>query len=643
MRKLLFLGLLPVLVISVAIMGSMWSDTASATSGLADPNRVCGPGTGAAGLAAESESPTPVGFDCTYVSTLSSYSSTFPYSATNLTPDDCAVGDSCSITTQTCIVEPAAGCPGAGFAAGSTPIAPSVTGITSSAFNFATDAQIPNGANVGDLIVRITLQLGGPAFADCQTAGTTAAATLAGGQKDAAIGSAAGYPTYPYPNANGSTNDASLFGPWLTTPIASLGGGNVLLARPFNSAWPEDLDLERWAIEASFASMGNSLTLWSRSVILVNLDGSTATVIPGPNTGGPPNGNSGFDLGTNSIAGPAAAGGTVIPTVTAGDVPINILVWKVTAGPAIGQWISVSFTADSLNGPRPDLGIAFTGDYPGDTDPAASTITTCDPFTSLATSGLPNTPQGITDDPATAVNESTTSVNYRECLAAGTYPFKAIIDPDARAVTGIGATGSDPDDVGNRFDLSTCGAHPFIAHDVDATFSITSGIGLGGDKTTAAACAPLSPPCGVKVTDVKAHCKNETAAENVRCTVQVGGLPAGCTAQSSGHDKIFTPTTNTNELGDDVIVYGPTGPDYDPSALLLDITDTYAMGQTRNYDFKLKVVCSPNLASGVPAVILTFNGCADGGFIDPAHPCQDSDNHIDSSPAQITRFVKLHR
>jgi hypothetical protein len=140
-----------------------------------------------------------------------------------------------------------------------------------------------------------------------------------------------------------------------------------------------------------------------------------------------------------------------------------------------------------------------------------------------------------------------------------------------------------------------------IAHDVDAYLSVGKDIALGNS--------------GTKVSDVKAACKNETATEDVRCTVQVSGLPSGCTATSSGV---------------------PASPGF-----LLDDTSNYLMGQTKHFDFKLKTTCSPNLAKGVVA-ILKFTACADGGVIGP-NACVDSDLTPDKSPNVVVKSVKLHK
>ena len=138
------------------------------------------------------------------------------------------------------------------------------------------------------------------------------------------------------------------------------------------------------------------------------------------------------------------------------------------------------------------------------------------------------------------------------------------------------------------------------AHDVDAHLSTGGDIRLGNS--------------GTKVTDLKSNCKNEDPAELVRCTIQVSGVPAGCTVNG----------------------VGPAG------GFLLDSTSFYGIDQTKNFDFKLTTTCSPNLPVGVVAT-LTFTVCADGGFIDLANPCVDSDLIVDKSPNVVVRTNKLRR
>src|SRR5207244_5916439 len=112
---------------------------------------------------------------------------------------------------------------------------------------------------------------------------------------------------------------------------------------------------------------------------------------------------------------------------------------------------------------------------------------------------------------------------------------------------------------------------------------------------------------------------NETAAESVRCTVQLAAppaLPTGCTFQSSG--------------------LGSHG------AFLVDNTSSYAKGQTKKFDFKLTTTCAPTLVKGL-TFNLTLTVCAYGGFIDPANPCSDIDITPDPSPNTVTKTVKLHQ
>lgn len=124
---------------------------------------------------------------------------------------------------------------------------------------------------------------------------------------------------------------------------------------------------------------------------------------------------------------------------------------------------------------------------------------------------------------------------------------------------------------------------------------------------------------GTNVRGVKAHCRNKNLfTDNIRCTVQISGLPAGCTAQSSGHDKMFG-------TADDGIPQVSGG-------YLLDDTSSYPAaglpGSDMNFDFKVKTSCSP-VPSGA---IVMFQGCADHLADDPL--CVDN---LDPFPANNVR------
>ena len=73
----------------------------------------------------------------------------------------------------------------------------------------------------------------------------------------------------------------------------------------------------------------------------------------------------------------------------------------------------------------------------------------------------------------------------------------------------------------------------------------------------------------------------------------------------------------------------------------MDNLSSYAVNQTKHFDFKVTTTCTPNLAKGVVA-ILQFKMCADGGVIDP-DPCVDTDITPDASPNVVMKSVKLHR
>ena len=114
-----------------------------------------------------------------------------------------------------------------------------------------------------------------------------------------------------------------------------------------------------------------------------------------------------------------------------------------------------------------------------------------------------------------------------------------------------------------------------------------------------------------------ANCKNNDQAETVRCTVQVSGLPAACTAQAAG------------------------GPVLSGGGFLVSNTSAYGAKQTKTLDFKLTTTCSPNLPPGIVAT-LQLKACADGGFLDP-DTCVDTDIVPAKAPNLIVKPVKLHR
>jgi hypothetical protein len=148
-------------------------------------------------------------------------------------------------------------------------------------------------------------------------------------------------------------------------------------------------------------------------------------------------------------------------------------------------------------------------------------------------------------------------------------------------------------------------AVPSIPHDVDASLSVPVDIALGS--------------AGTRASSIKASCKNESAPEPVRCTVQVSNLPAGCKVTSSAGPVVLS-----------------------PGGFLVDNTSGYAMNETKSFNFTATTTCMPNLPKGAVFKV-TFMACADGGNIDPAHPCQDADLVPDKSPNVVVKTTKLHR
>jgi hypothetical protein len=98
----------------------------------------------------------------------------------------------------------------------------------------------------------------------------------------------------------------------------------------------------------------------------------------------------------------------------------------------------------------------------------------------------------------------------------------------------------------------------------------------------------------------------------VRCTVEVVGLPSGCTAQN---------------LETGVFASAPGG-------LILDNTSSYTPGQERKFDFRLRIACSP--APPQPQTSIALIARADHGADDGLGPDDE-----DVSPAN-NRVTRLH-
>ncbi|TMG04229.1 MAG: hypothetical protein E6I03_01645, partial [Chloroflexi bacterium] len=149
-------------------------------------------------------------------------------------------------------------------------------------------------------------------------------------------------------------------------------------------------------------------------------------------------------------------------------------------------------------------------------------------------------------------------------------------------------TDSDGDGIGDACD-----------HDVRVSKFSTGGrdLGLGAngsvDRQVLARCQSLSP-----------H------TDTIRCSVEIVGLPSGCTAQN---------------LDTGLSVSAPGG-------LVMDNTSSYAPGQERKLDFKLRIACSPR----PPQTAIALIARADHGADDGLGPDDE-----DTSPAN-NRVTRLH-
>ena len=110
---------------------------------------------------------------------------------------------------------------------------------------------------------------------------------------------------------------------------------------------------------------------------------------------------------------------------------------------------------------------------------------------------------------------------------------------------------------------------------------------------------------------VLARCRNNsTHTDIIRCTVQIVGLPGGCTAQNL-ETSAFAGA---------------------PDNLLVDDTSSYSPGLEKKFDFKMKIVCSPIPAATGIALIARADHRGDDGL---------GPDNDDPAPAN-NRVTRLH-
>ena len=110
---------------------------------------------------------------------------------------------------------------------------------------------------------------------------------------------------------------------------------------------------------------------------------------------------------------------------------------------------------------------------------------------------------------------------------------------------------------------------------------------------------------------VLARCQNLSQhTDTIRCTVEIIGLPAGCTARNL-------------ETGATVA---------SPGGLVVDDTSTYAIVQEKKFDFRLRIACAPG-TTGTIALIARADHDGDDGL---------GPDNDDVSPAN-NRVTRLHR
>ncbi len=197
---------------------------------------------------------------------------------------------------------------------------------------------------------------------------------------------------------------------------------------------------------------------------------------------------------------------------------------------------------------------------------------------------------------------------------------------------------TDPDGLG--FPLATCSTNVRTVQGFGYNFSGSQFADRFGTVSQAGCATPVPGPHDAKVEkldtggkdmglggdgkidrDVKFHCQNKSFhSDTIRCVLEIQGLPTGCTATSSGHDKKF------GTGGDDVVVGAPGG-------LLVNDVRVYPTHDSKaNLDFKLRIKCTPI----PPKTSILIRGVADHDADD--YPAADDD---DSVPGNNVR-TKFH-